>query len=184
MKRLFQKNMVGVLSLVLVLGLLVLPSFAQAAATMVGNISVKETGTVSVTFPKSSGFTSTLYIEGYGELFSSNIAAGTPINVGEYEAGQELNFMILVHDTSATYSNGDSLVHSGFVVKNEDSGGYVGFKGLMGENDDVLFGFSNTITETGIEGNKLVQNPEPSTIVLLGSGLLGLGVWRLRKKQA
>ncbi len=29
-----------------------------------------------------------------------------------------------------------------------------------------------------------IQNPEPSTFILLGSGLLGLGAWRLRRKSA
>ena len=42
---------------------------------------------------------------------------------------------------------------------------------VSGEN----FGYS--------ESGAIIQNPEPSTIVLLGSGLLGLGAWRLRKKQ-
>jgi hypothetical protein len=186
------------LPLSLVLGLLVLPSFAQAASISGVNVFVKETGTVSVTFSGSrESFRGTLYLEGHGKLFSSNIAAGTTINVGEYEAGQELNFYILVRLTGLRAGYGSRgyrtksilgwyYTKSKFVVKNIDSGTYAD---LIGESNDVLFSFSNSNTETGIEtatgieGNKLVQNPEPSTIVLLGSGLLGLGAWRLRKKQ-
>jgi hypothetical protein len=33
-----------------------------------------------------------------------------------------------------------------------------------------------------ITANPVVVNPEPSTIVLLASGLLGLGLWKLRRK--
>jgi PEP-CTERM motif-containing protein len=35
---------------------------------------------------------------------------------------------------------------------------------------------------SSINANPVVVNPEPSTIVLLASGLLGLGLWRLRRK--
>jgi len=35
---------------------------------------------------------------------------------------------------------------------------------------------------SSINANPVVVNPEPSTIVLLASGLLGLGFWRLRRK--
>ena len=42
MKRLLQKNMLGAFSLVL--GLLVLPSFAQATAIIGGNLIVQDTG--------------------------------------------------------------------------------------------------------------------------------------------
>ena len=67
MKRLLQKNMVGVLSLVL--GLLVLPSFAQADGMGRGNLIVQETGDVSVTFAGSDAkYTSNLY---YGDTLST-----------------------------------------------------------------------------------------------------------------
>ena len=48
---------------------------------------------------------------------------------------------------------------------------------------------SNSNSNTGTNGslsitaNPVVVNPEPSTIVLLASGLLGLGLWRLRRKS-
>ena len=68
----------------------------------------------------------------------------------------------------------------------------VGFEDLYGGGDqdynDLVFEFSNTTTGEHPEGEnsgeeKLIANPEPSTIVLFGSGILGLGAWRLRKKQ-
>jgi hypothetical protein len=33
-----------------------------------------------------------------------------------------------------------------------------------------------------ITANPVVVNPEPSTLILLASGLLGLGVWSLRRR--
>ena len=35
----------------------------------------------------------------------------------------------------------------------------------------------------GSDGNTLVQNPEPSTVILLGSGIMGLAALRWKKKQ-
>jgi len=184
MRQLLKKK--SLLGILLVIGLFILPSFAQAEGVLGGRIYVKESGTVSVTFSGSSAsYTSTLYLEGYGELFASNVATGTTIEIGGFEAGQELTFSILVQNTGQTYFTGtgslnaDGVAHAS--VENSEAGTSVGFEDLYGGGDrdynDVMFSFSNTNT-------KLVQNPEPATILLFGSGLLGLGAWRLRKKQA
>ncbi len=185
MKNFLKKN--SLLGVTLI-GLLVLPSFAHAAGTLGGQIFVKESGTVAVTFAGSSAsYTSTLFLQGYGELFSSNVASGTTIELGGFQAGQVLTFSIFVQNTGQTYYTGsgdlnaDGVAHAS--VENTGVGTSVGFEDLYGGGDqdynDVMFSFSNTNTET-----KLVQNPEPGTILLFGSGLLGLGAWRLRKKQA
>lgn len=178
----------GLLPLSLALGLLILPTIAQADGILGGSVVVNQTGSVNVTFQGSNaGYTSTLYF-GNQALFSSNEAAGTSVTLDGFQAGQVLTFSILVQNTENTFSTGsgtlnaDGLAHA--MVSNLDDGGtLVSFEDLYGGGDkdynDLMFSFSNTNTEA-----KLVQNPEPATIILFGSGLLGLGAWRLRKKHA
>ncbi len=112
--------------------------------------------------------------------------------------------------TGAGANNIDGIAHA--LVESVGTGTLqVGFEDLLGGGDrdynDLIFFFDNTETEdTLVQGQILggpldesdfpegisegtsegviVHTPEPSTIALLGSGLLGLGAWRLRKKQA
>jgi len=190
MKRLFQKNMVGALSLVL--GLLVLPSFAQA--TGIGeSLFVQDTGNVSVTFAGSNaGYTSTLY---YGEtaLFSNRAAVGSTVSLGNFAAGDQLNFRLEVQNTGNTFftglgaNNADGVAHASVENLGEGSS-QIGFEDLYGGGDrdynDLVFDFTNTSAGGSQTNGGNIANPEPSTIILFGSGLLGLGAWRLRKKKA
>ena len=192
------------LPLSLALGLFILPSFAQATGIVGGSLIVQNTGNVHITFSGSdAGYTSTLYL-GDTALFSNRDAAGTTINLGNFAAGTELNFRLEVHNTGMAYFTGigannvDGVAHA--MVTNMGSGlTQVGFEDLYGGGDqdynDLVFQFSNTTAEDntvqgkftgegeGTGEEKLIANPEPSTIILFGSGIIGLGAWRLRKKQ-
>jgi len=184
MKRLFQKNMVGALSLVL--GLLVLPSFAQATGIVGGNLIVQDTGDVSVTFAGSNaGYTSNLY---YGDtfLFSNRATAGTTISLGNFEAGTELVFRLEVQNTGQIFNTGEGI--NSKVESFGDSSSRIGWEDQAGGGDrdynDLVFDFTNTSAGGSQTNGGNIANPEPSTIILFGSGLLGLGAWRLRKKKA
>jgi len=177
----------------LVLVLLGVPEIARAGGILGGSVVVNQTGSVTVTFEGSSaGYTSTLYF-GNQALFSSNQSAGTSVTLDGFQAGQVLTFSILVKETGHTFFTGsgslntDGLAHA-YVENLEGGSTKVGFEDLHGGGDkdynDLMFSFSNTNTEAKLIQTeaKLIQNPEPSTIILFGSGILGLGVWRLRKK--
>lgn len=190
MKRLLQKNIRGALSLVL--GLLVLPSFAQATPIGERSLFVGNTGNVSVTFAGSdASWKSNLY---YGEtfLFSNRATRGTTISLGNFEAGTELVFRLEVQKTGKIFNTGEWVYYP---VENLGEGlSKIGWEDNAegGDRDynDLVFDLTNTktvpgITDTSDIGNSgVIQNPEPSTILLFGSGLLGVGAWRLRKKQA
>ncbi len=194
MKHLFLKIRL-LLPLSLVAWLLVLPSLAQATGIVGGNLIVQNTGDVSVTFAGSdAGYTSNLY---YGDTFLfSNSGGGGTISLGNFSAGDQLNFRLEVLNTGNTFftgigaNNADGVAHAS--VENLGEGlARIGFEDLYGGGDrdynDLVFDFTNT-SATAAGGSQTnggnIANPEPSTIILFGSGLLGLGAWRLRKKQA
>ncbi len=176
----------------LAVGLLAIPAFAQAG-TIGGNLVVQDDGDVNITFAGSNaGYTSTLYL-GDTALFSTNSAEGSTISLGNFTAGTVLDFRLEVENTGQTFFTGiganniDGVAHT--MTEETDYGTtMMGWEDILGGGDqdynDLVFEFSNTTTSGNTAQGKLIANPEPSTIVLLGSGLLGLGAWRLRKKQA
>ena len=186
---LFKSRMLATFSLAA--GLLAIPAFAQAGS-IGGDLIVQNDGNVNITFAGSNaGYTSTLYL-GDTALFSTNSAEGSTISLGNFSAGTVLDFRLEVENTGQTFFTGiganniDGVAHT--MSTENDNGITVGWEDQMGGGDkdynDLVFEFSNTTTSGNTAQGKLIANPEPSTIVLLGSGLLGLGAWRLRKKQA
>jgi len=182
MKHLFLKTRL-LLPLSFIGWLLVLPSLAQATAIVGGSLFVENTGDVSVTFAGSSaGYTSNLY-HGDTFLFSNRATPGTTVSLGNFEAGTELVFRLEVLNTGQTFytGTGQAAVADNRIGWEDQAGG--------GDRDynDLVFDFTNTSAASagGSQTNGgNIANPEPSTIILFGSGLLGLGAWRLRKKQA
>jgi len=177
------------LPLLLAVSLFVLPSIAQATGIYGGDLIVQNTGNVTATFVGSNaGYTSTLYLLGGDTaIFSTNAFAGSTFSLGSFTAGTALGFRLEVQNTGRTFftglgaNNPDGVAHT--LVEDLGTGSMqVGWEDLWGGGDrdynDLVFAFSNTAAH-----GKLVSNPEPSTIILFGSGLLGLGVLRLRKKQ-
>jgi hypothetical protein len=191
MKHLFLKTRL-LLPLSFVAWLLVLPSLAQATPIGERSLFVGNTGNVSVTFAGSdASWKSNLY---YGEtfLFSNRATRGTTISLGNFEAGTELVFRLEVQKTGKIFNTGEWVYYP---VENLGEGlSKIGWEDNAegGDRDynDLVFDLTNTktvpgITDTSDIGNSgVIQNPEPSTILLFGSGLLGVGAWRLRKKQA
>lgn len=192
MKHLFLRTGL-LLPLSLVAWLLVLPSLAQATGIIGGNLIVQNNGDVSVTFAGShADYVSTLYFNNTA-LFTTNSGAGSTISLGNFAAGTELNFRLDVQNTGMAYFTGtganniDGVAHA--MVENLGEGtSMIGFEDLYGGGDrdynDLLFEFTNTTTAENEFHGKLLASPEPSTMILFGSGLLGLGAWRLRKKHA
>jgi len=192
-----------VLPLAIVVGLFILPSIAQATAIVGGSLIVQNDGAVTAKFVGSSaGYKSTLYQVGgtllgnNSPIFSTrpdilNSMAGDTVYLGNYQAGDVLSFRLLVHDTGNEFFSGlglnnpDGIAHT--LVEDLGNGStQVGWEDLLGGGDrdynDLIFEFSNTTNEGTPEENPLAT-PEPSTMILFGSGLLGLGAWRIRIKQ-
>ncbi|WP_447969233.1 DUF4114 domain-containing protein [Nitrospira sp. M1] len=170
-------------------GMFLFPATSMATSVLGGNIIVQHDGNVTATFQGSNaGYTSSLYL-GNTKIFTTNQAAGSTFNLGNFSAGTELNFRLEVHNTGHTFFSGgaanniDGIAHALI----DDSFGQgetlVSFEDLLGGGDrdynDLIFSFSNTEA-----GKNLVQNPEPSTVILLGSGMMGLAAWRLRNKPS
>jgi len=172
-----------------------IPTPSLATSVVGGSLAVQHDGNVTATFRGSNaGYISSLYL-GDTKLFTSNQASGSTFDLGNFTSGTKLQFRLEVHNTGQTFytgngaNNADGLAHA--IVNDSFGQGetLVSFEDLLGGGDrdynDLIFSFSNTNTELGADtGQSLVQNPEPSTVILLGSGIIGLAAWRLRKEQS
>jgi hypothetical protein len=112
---------------------------------------------------------------------------GTSVNLGQFAAGTELVFSLLVNGNELFYSgqpsrNPDGLAHA----RVEANGGGLGvtlvsFEDLYGDPEgingfnDLSFSFTNTVSAPAV--------PEPETHALIGAGL-GLLAWMARRRKA
>ena len=196
--------------LILILGsALCLPAISMAVSILGGSIIVQNTGEVFATYQGSSAaYTSTLILQNTGQSLFQNKSAtiGQTISLGTFTAGTELVFGLAVKNTGHTFFTGggglnpDGIAHA-FAddTFGEDSEVLVGFEDLFGGGDkdynDHKFSFRNvasvieeiidpsTTNPTDPTDPNTIANPEPASVILMGSGFLGLAAWRWKKNR-
>ena len=121
-------------------------------------VAVGGTTLINTTFANS---TSSSTIQSYPDPY----LASNPKLTGAIESGVLTGF------------NGESLYHLSFDFVHTDSSIVLNFSSATSAPTDERFGLDNVSLE-----NTPVATPEPSTLLLLGSGLAGLGLWRRIRK--
>lgn len=174
------------------------PSMAEPVGLMdtSGQQLVATGGEVRIYFAGSSaGFDSVLYLDSpgaaQGPFFPNHSTApGMMISLGTFAPGTVLTFRLDVLSTGQQFFTGpasgnpDNLVHAGYTLFAADgtipeNGLLVGFEDIFGGGDvdynDHQFVFTNVAPAAA--------TPEPATLILMGTGLAGIGAAVRRRRK-
>lgn len=171
------------------------PTNSMAVSISGNKLVVQKDGDVWLTFKGSdANHTSVLQYQGR-ELFNNKTSGvGERINLGKFKAGDviELNLKnVTTGDIFSAVGSNANLTNIGqdqLVAAFEDLAG-----GGDRDFNDLKFLFENLGTQNpegspnpfssdGGSGSGGFVNPEPTTVLLMGSGLLWLAAWRRNKK--
>lgn len=178
-------------------GAIVLPTDARAVPVSDPRLGIKVfagTGNVIATFRgHGAAFSNDLYLDlgplgpTGGDLFVFNnhtASIGDTVDLGSFTPGTELIFRLHVNNTGYDFFTGpasrnpDGIAHALVDLTLFPGETYVGFEDLFGGGDrdfnDIMYSFSNTTT---------APIPEPSTWLLMGTGLAGFAIARLRNRK-
>ena len=154
---------------------------------------VAETGDVTAVFRGSNaGYFNSLCLEGpdntLGVIFDKNTPRGSTFSLDSFEADTELLFRLHVRNTGLDFFTGDAgrnpdgLPHTlALTTFDEESNLFVtiiGFENLYGGGDEDYNDFSFPLTNV-IDP----PLPEPSTVILLGIGLIGVAFADRRRQR-
>jgi len=145
----------------------------DAGTTLTFGLTVHDTGNVFFTGAGANN------IDGIAHATVENLITGsTIVGFEDLLGGGDRDYNDLIFYFSNTQTN--TTITQGQIGSNVQ-GSTQNLSSLTDTQIEEILASDHFPSETE---NPTVINPEPSTIVLLGSGLLGLGAWRLRRKSA
>ena len=125
------------------------------------------------------GFGYAISSAGYIDLPAGNFNGD---NLDNPDALDGINFGIISNDPSFLPNGGlamDPLIQNSVVFQLSGASGF-----SLDDLSNVTFQYGTDLTEAMFPSSTEQVIPEPSTILLLGSGLAGLVAWRMRKGRA